>query len=688
MTPSASKGKTTYLPAVILLCAVIAAYSNHFHNSLHFDDSHVVANNVYIKSLRNIPLFFKDATTISSLPANQVYRPVVITSLALDYWMGNGLNDTFYFHLSMFVLFIVQGLFMYLLSVKIFDGSRAGAGNSTVALLAVAWYLLHPANAETINYISARSDTLSTLFGLISMVLFLYSPFCRTRLIYFIPLTVAVLAKPIAIVFVALLMIYLHLFEDAAAGPVSRKKKDAPSGSGNVLQKTWPVILYSLFLMLFTKAMTPHTFAPGGAQFFNYVITQPSVILRYFTTFFLPISLSADTDWTPLASVADSGFLIGSLFLAALLYAAFVTAKSRTTRPIAFGILWFLIALLPTSLFPLAEVMNDHRIFFPYIGLSLSICWSIFLALEKIKGSFSSEKTFYRNAIIVISIVLAGYAYGVHERNKVWRTEESLWYDVTRKSPKNGRGLMNYGLTLMARADYAGAERYFTDALRLTPNYSYLHTNMGIIMNATGRPAEAEGYFRKAISLDPNNPECYHYYGVFLNNRDRPLEAISQFLKALELAPAHLEARHALMSTYFGRSDTDKLHELAAETLRIAPNDREAAGYLTAVNKGASASDRAEESVRMNRTPENLLNLSLVYYNAREYRKSIEAARAALELRPGYDLAYNNLCAAYNELGQWDKAIEAGEKAVQLNPGNQLARNNLAAARKRKLKKP
>jgi tetratricopeptide (TPR) repeat protein len=33
----------------------------------------------------------------------------------------------------------------------------------------------------------------------------------------------------------------------------------------------------------------------------------------------------------------------------------------------------FLIALLPTSLFPLAEVMNDHRTFLPYVGLIIAM---------------------------------------------------------------------------------------------------------------------------------------------------------------------------------------------------------------------------------------------------------------------------------------------------------------------------
>src|SRR2546428_2187289 len=49
---------------------LLGAYANHFHNSFHFDDSHVIENNLYIRNLRNIPLFFVDGRTFSSLPSN------------------------------------------------------------------------------------------------------------------------------------------------------------------------------------------------------------------------------------------------------------------------------------------------------------------------------------------------------------------------------------------------------------------------------------------------------------------------------------------------------------------------------------------------------------------------------------------------------------------------------------------
>src|SRR5207249_7300333 len=76
------------LGGALLLAALVAAYANHFHNSFHFDDAHTIVNNASIRELRNIPLFFTDATTFSSLPSNQSYRPLVSTLLWIHFRSG------------------------------------------------------------------------------------------------------------------------------------------------------------------------------------------------------------------------------------------------------------------------------------------------------------------------------------------------------------------------------------------------------------------------------------------------------------------------------------------------------------------------------------------------------------------------------------------------------------------------
>src|SRR5256885_16122730 len=83
---------------------ILGAYSNHFQNSFHFDDAHAIVNNAAIQSLKNIPRFFTDARTFSSLPSNQSYRPLVSTLLAINYQLGGG--NPFWFHLSIFALFL------------------------------------------------------------------------------------------------------------------------------------------------------------------------------------------------------------------------------------------------------------------------------------------------------------------------------------------------------------------------------------------------------------------------------------------------------------------------------------------------------------------------------------------------------------------------------------------------------
>ena len=89
--------------------------------------------------------------------------------------------------------------------------------------------------------------------------------------------------------------------------------------------------------------------------------------------------------------------------------------------------------------------------FSPFVGLVLSVTWAIALLVIKFEHKFvvaSWQKTLL---IIGIILILAGHGYGTYRRNEVWRTDESLWYDVSIKSPNNGRGLMNYGLAKCRR---------------------------------------------------------------------------------------------------------------------------------------------------------------------------------------------------------------------------------------------
>src|SRR5438105_8129402 len=113
--------KPAIFGGALLSLLLLAAYANHFANSFHFDDAHTVVNNAAIRSLTNIPRFFTDATTFSSLPSNQSYRPLVSTLFAIDYQFG-GLNPS-WFHLSIFALFIALILLLAFVIYRLIDNA-------------------------------------------------------------------------------------------------------------------------------------------------------------------------------------------------------------------------------------------------------------------------------------------------------------------------------------------------------------------------------------------------------------------------------------------------------------------------------------------------------------------------------------------------------------------------------------
>ena len=613
------------LGAVLLLVVLLAAYANHFHNSFHFDDAHTIENNAAIRELRNIPSFFTDATTFSALPSNQSYRPLVSTLIAIDYSLGGGLRPS-WFHLSIFALFAALVLLLAYVLVRLLDGATHLASNDWIAL-AAACYGLHPANADTVNYIIASSEVISTLGVVASFAVWFAFPELRRYYLFALPALIAILAKPPAAIFAVLFALFRLLFpEDKAKRRVW----------------TWVVEVAPVFVICgamlgFVQHMTPRTWIAGATNTSHYLITQPYVALLYVKAFFWPAGLSADYDLSPFRTTDDARFWIGFAFSAFFLAVVIVVSAWKKSRVIGFGLFWFIIALLPTSLFPLAEVMNDHRTCLPYVGLVIALAGAISLLVQPLSVRTPLAKTV---VVSVAVLVLCVSGYATYQRNKVWKNEESLWHDVVLKSPQNGRGLMNYGLALMARADYQGALDYFHRAQLLTPQYSVLLINLAIAEDATKQTGLAGQHFQEALKLAPANPESYVFYARWLLSQFRVLEARALLRRALELSP----------------------HDLMAREL---------------MTKAEASSTAAAQP-----TPESYLTLSLERYREGPYVESIAAARAALELRAGYAEAWNNIGAANNQLGHYEDAAAACEEALRLKPDFELARNNLLVARK------
>ena len=81
-------------------------------------------------------------------------------------------------------------------------------------------------------------------------------------------------------------------------------------------------------------------------------------------------------------------------------------------------------------------------------------------------------------------------------------------------------------------------------------------------------------------------------------------------------------------------------------------------------------------------SPELKLSRSLALYKQGLYANAIEISREAIQLRPGYAEAWNNICASYNQLGQFDQAVAACEQALRYKPDFELANRAKQPARR------
>jgi tetratricopeptide (TPR) repeat protein len=323
--------------------------------------------------------------------------------------------------------------------------------------------------------------------------------------------------------------------------------------------------------------------------------------------------------------------------------------------------------------------------YFPFVGLVLAASWTAALWLYR-----WNPAPRIRTAALVGTgaLLLFVAALAARGRNEVWRTEESLWYDVTLKSPHNGRGLMNYGLTQMEKGDYRRALDYFERAAVYTPEYSNLEINTAIANGGLNQDAAAEEHFRKAAALAPDAADSHYFFARWLKQRNRRPEAVAELDRAIASNPDYMPAQYLIMETYAEQADWPKLRAAAENTLQRFPADETARNFLTRANSSASGGTAGTGGTALQNLPgvkaDDYINISLAFYRAGKYDECISAAKEALKLQPNYATAYNNIAAAYAAMRKWDPAIEAAQQALKINPEFQLARNNLAWAQSQK----
>ncbi|MEE8107411.1 MAG: tetratricopeptide repeat protein [Planctomycetota bacterium] len=559
----------TLFAILALVAATAGAYANSLDNGFHFDDTHHIVANPYLRSLDNLDDYFTRPDMFSALPGHEMYRPILLATFALNYHMGG--YDPLPWRLTALALHAICAVGVFLtIRVLISQLQRDSLGLATgVGFVAALFFALHPVFTETVNYASARSSLLATAFVIWAFLLHRWA-LDRRGAAARLPLWIgslalflcALLSKEIAVV-----LPFVLLF---AAFQEKR-------GYWAVVPSFLVLVLYLHFVrggllgsavMDFAAheraATASATATTGGSRpiLWN-LYTQARVIPAYLSMFVLPIGFCADRYVRISDTLFDPGVWFGGTLVLALLYFAW---RWRRTRPLtSLGLVWFFFCLAPTSsVIPLNVVMNEHRLYLPGLGVMLILAdWLRTVDPQRV-----------RVPAMVGAVVLAGLTLS---RNTDWRNSYRLWGSAVAVSPKSAGAWNSLGVELGVRGEDERAIDAYKRAVELDPaswqatfNLGTLHLRLGTKEENPGMLETAESWIARSLEIMPSSErsrwfraEIWWQQGKHAAARAAMAEIASESPRAYELT------RYPLARMAAEAGDLDEAHRCYEFLLRV-----------------------------------------------------------------------------------------------------------------------
>lgn len=570
------RGKMFNLVAFGLIAVmVLIAYSNTFTASFHFDDTHSIVENPYIKrvALENIKYL---------LSAN---RPVVNLTLMLNYQLS-GLNVVGW-HMFNIAVHIANAFFVYLLIFNTMNmplfGKKYEESAKRLALFGALLFGVHPIQTESVTYIITRTELVTTFFYLATVLLFIKGVRAN-RFAYFIGAFFTSLcamgSKEWAVTLPAVLFLYDVLFLSGGriAPALSRWKAYV------LIALPWGVAAYTLALIstggspsVGFGVSTVSGITPG-----TYLLTSLDVLWTYVRLLFLPINQNLDYDYPISRTLFEFPTLLSLIGHIVVVSAVFRLYKKKGWTLIPFGVAWFYITLSPVQSFvPIIDVIFEHRLYLPSIGFFIAFIAGYEGLFDWLQGKQAvmakgARPLIYRTKgfalILFIPIVLL-LTTATCQRNRVWQDDFTLWADSVKKSPDKARPLSNLGKAYTEKGMVAEAIAACQKALKIDPDYAIAYNNLGNAYDKKGMAEEAIAEFQAVLKIDPGNAIARFNLGSIYYKKGLVDEAIAEYQKALKVNPNFVIAHNNLGNIYDKKGMVEEAIAEFQAALKIDPGN-------------------------------------------------------------------------------------------------------------------
>lgn len=489
--------------------------------------------------------------------------------------------------------------------------------------LVAALFALHPLHVESVAWASERKDTLSTFFGLLSLIAYVRyaeAPSIRRYAWVAIMLALGLLAKPMLVTWPLLMLLldYWPLGRLHGRGRDQRLHRASHSDAATATALVWeklPLLALVAASAIITFVAQSHGGAVRTLAHDPIAVRLPNAVVSYVKYLLLTFWPNDLAVYYPFAGMA-AWHIIGALFL--LIGITVFCVSQRRIRPyLVVGWLWFLGTLVPViGIVQVGgQIMADRYFYIPSIGLFIALVFG----LADIARSWRVAPALSAGIAGGILVILATLTNAQIQR---WRDSFTLFAHTLAVTPPNLRIEYNLGIALGTADRYDEAAARFAKALQIDPNFYDGLVAMGVTLAHQGHMPEATEYFQAAIRSQPDTPKAHVQLAHALWTENRDETALEEMDTASHLAPkdASIRADFGLALALVGRipEAIEQLHE----ALRLNPNSAEAHN-----------------------------NLGLALLASGKARESIPEFKAAMHLKPELKGTAENLQRAQAQLG-------------------------------------
>lgn len=503
---------TRHLPAAALVLVALATYANGVTNDFAWDDHVIVVQG----SAQAGPSEIRRALTspdvvLRSQPA-PYYRPLTRLTFVVDRALF-GL-DPLPYHVENVVLHLAAVLALFALA-------RSVAGGSGAAFVAALLFAVHPVNAETVDFVSARNNALVALFTLTACIAYLRArdtgrarPLLAASGLFLL----AVASKETGLMLLPFLA--LHELTSAARDEERLRPRLVRLASLGIVAAAY---LAARTLVLSSAGGPPIALASAAEA----LARGLHVVPRYLALVIFPAGLTVHHP-------EPETFLASRLALLCA-WVAIVVATAllvRQRRPAArFGLLWFAVNLLPVSgIIPIpSAALAERYLYVPAIGLWLVVGDQAALLARR----FPRRRP-VAWAIAAVAVALAAITI---RRNRDWKDDLALFSSAVRVDPRSTEASYNHAVALDARGDPDAARREWERTLRLDPGHVGALARLGTLHAERGALDAAASYFSRVLALQPDHVETRFNLALLLERLGRREDALDQYREFIRLHP-------------------------------------------------------------------------------------------------------------------------------------------------------